>query len=133
MLAEQKMIMIATEDDTKMASLTTELGKAGAFYPTIPRLPISTLHMRSIGAQRWVGGIERCLAEPRSSQTRDQPIVHPSRFLYCTAPACSTLELFALGSLSGAAVLAVGYSLLCGLGLVGNWSLFQAGIERLVQ
>ena len=45
----------------------------------------------------------------------------------------STGERLGLGVLSATALVGIGYGVGCSLGLVGNWSLFQAGIERLLQ
>lgn len=62
-----------------------------------------------------------------------QPIFVPPRLPNPAASAWSPGEIFGLGLLGGASLLAVGYGLLSGIGFTGNWALFQAGIERLVQ
>jgi hypothetical protein len=81
-------------------------------------------------------GVPRQTSAPDECRAPGRPLYLSRREKHLrlpAAPAWSFTEAFALGFLGAAALLAIGYGLGCGIGLVGHWGTFQAGIERLIQ
>jgi hypothetical protein len=85
-------------------------------------------------APRWIAPVVPQVLPHDGQTTR-----HSGQFLRVIPlpssirPAYSVKEIIFLGLLSAAAVLAIGYACFCGIGLAGNWEMFQAGIEKLIQ